>query len=152
MNDKLSVSAICNGTVIDHIPEGQAIRIVELLSLLDRPNPIMIGVHLKSTRLLRKDLLKIENCQLTEDEANKVMAFAPSATINLIEGFQVVKKISARLPESIHAVFICPNPACITRVEPIETVFHLAPDGRNIFLTCHFCEKSFNRDTAEVRV
>ena len=152
MNDKLSVSAICHGTVIDHIPEGQALRIIGLLSLLGRPHQIMIGVNLASGRLRKKDLIKIENVQLTEEEANQVMAFAPTATINLIQDYAVARKISAQLPSTIRGVFVCPNPACITRHEPVTTVFQLTEEGKKIHLTCHYCEKTFDRDRAEVRV
>ena len=41
MTKTLSVSAIKNGTVIDHIRAGQALRIVRLLSLLENKNKLM---------------------------------------------------------------------------------------------------------------
>ena len=151
MNPTLMVSAIHHGTVIDHIPHGQAIRIIYLLSLLDRQYQMMLGINLKSTRTGKKDLIKIENCFLTEEEVSRIVAFAPSATINLIENFSVIKKMSAGLPPTIRAVFVCPNPACITHAGVIETVFHLSEENHKIHLDCHYCEKTFDRDTLEVR-
>ena len=151
MNKTLSVSAICHGTVIDHIPEGQAIRIIDLLSLLKRPHQIMIGVKLNSTRTGKKDLLKIENCLLTEEEISQVVAFAPAATINLIENFSVIRKMSTVLPPVIHAVFICPNAACITHTENIPSFFHLSAENCRVSLACHYCEKNFDRDRVAVR-
>lgn len=153
MTKTLSVSAIQNGTVIDHIPPGQATRIIQLLSLLaDQPHPIMIGMNLHSARIGKKDLVKMENCLLPPEEINKIVAFAPSATINMIENYQVVRKISACLTPAIHSVFVCQNTACITRHEQVDTIFHLTQEAAHIFLTCHYCRKTFDRDSIGVRV
>src|SRR5580658_4791291 len=112
MNKTLSVSAIQNGTVIDHINSGQAFRIVHLLGLLDKKCKVTIGVNLPSKRMKLKDLIKIENLTLTNEEANDITIFAPEVTINVIENFEVVNKVITTLPESINNVFICPNSAC----------------------------------------
>ncbi len=147
----LSVSAIENGTVIDHIPPGQATRIIQLLSLAEKKYSVMVGMNLKSTHKKRKDLIKIEKHLLADQDVDRITAFAPSATINLIKDFQVVKKISAHLPDSIAAVFVCPNAMCITQNEPINTLFYLTDEGKKITLRCHFCEKQFDRDDVELR-
>ncbi len=152
MNDKLSVSAIKNGTVIDHIPQGQALRIMHLLTLLKRKFKIMAGMNLPSKRLGTKDLIKIENYILTEDEANEIVVFAPPATINVIEDFTVVNKISTHLPAMMKAVFICPNTICITHAESIDSAFHISEEGKQIKLTCHYCEKVFHRDQVKVKI
>lgn len=151
-NEKLSVSAIKNGTVIDHIPQGQALRIVHLLTLLKRQFKIMTGMNLVSKKLGTKDLIKVENYVLTEAEANEVVIFAPSVTINVIENFKVSHKISTHLPDSIKAVFICPNLACITHDEMIDSQFHISEEGKQINLTCHYCEKIFHRDQVKVKI
>ncbi len=152
MNDKLSVSAIKHGTVIDHIPQGQALRIMHLLTLLKRKFKIMAGMNLPSKRLGTKDLIKIENYILTDDEANEVVVFAPSATINVIEDFNVINKISTHLPLMMKAVFICPNTTCITQTESIDSAFHITEEGKQIHLTCHYCEKVFHRDQVKVKI
>lgn len=149
-SDKLSVSAIKNGTVIDHIPQGQALRIVHLLSLLKRKLKIMTGMNLTSKKLGTKDLIKIENYVLSDEEASEVVVFAPAVTINIIENFEVIKKITTHLPPAIKSIFICPNPVCITHSEPVESHFHITEEGKQIKLTCHYCEKTFNRDQVKV--
>ena len=146
MNNTLSVSAIEHGTVIDHITRGQALRIVNLLSLLSNRNKITIGLNLSSQLLGVKDLIKIENRVLTEDEANEVVVFAPLATINVIEKFNVVKKISTHLPNVMKKVFVCPNTMCITKTEKIDSLFAIYEEGKQIKLICHYCEKHFDRD------
>lgn len=152
MIDKLSVSAIKNGTVIDHIAPNQALRIIHLLSLTQSKSKITLGLHLPSKTMGSKDLIKIENRILSESEANEVVVFAPQATINVIENFDVIKKISTRLPKSMKRVFSCPNPACITQVEPVESHFDIHEQGKSIHLTCHYCEKSYNRDQVKVTI
>ena len=44
MSKTLSVTAIENGVVIDHIPAGQAIRIISLLGLAAHKNQVTIGL------------------------------------------------------------------------------------------------------------
>jgi aspartate carbamoyltransferase regulatory subunit len=152
MSDTLSVSAIKNGTVIDHIPQGQALRIIRLLTLLKRKFKIMVGMNLPSKRLGTKDLIKIENHIITEQEANEIVVFAPPATINVIKEFEVIKKISTHLPESMKAVFACPNPVCITQTELVDSCFYIREEGKQITLTCHYCEKAFHRDQVKVKI
>ena len=100
---------IKNGTVIDHITAGQALRIIHLLALRIAKHTVTLGLNLPSKRLGRKDLIKIENRILTAEEANEIMVFAPEATINIIENFKVIEKINTHLPASIKDVFYCPN-------------------------------------------
>lgn len=153
MTKKLSVSAIKNGTVIDHIRAGQALRIMRLLQVLDRnKNKVTLGLNLPSQTLGLKDLIKIENRMLTNDEANDIVVFAPEATINIIEEFEVKQKITTHLPESIANVFLCPNRACITTIEKVNTVFHISELGKMVKLTCHYCEKEFDRDDVKVNI
>ncbi len=146
MAKTLSVSAIKNGTVIDHIPAGQALKILRLLNIITHKNRATLGLNLSSKSLGLKDLIKIENRSLTDNEANEITVFAPKATINLIENFEIAKKITTRLPESISGVFNCPNPTCITTIEAIKTHFYLEEYSKQIKLTCKYCEKQFDRD------
>ncbi|OGT41838.1 MAG: aspartate carbamoyltransferase regulatory subunit [Gammaproteobacteria bacterium RIFCSPHIGHO2_12_FULL_37_34] len=152
MNDMLSVSAIKNGTVIDHIVAGQALRIIYLLGLQKNNNQVTIGLNLPSKRLGIKDLIKIENRVLTEDEANEIVIFSPVATINVIQNFQVVDKIKTHLPSVTHGVFVCPNHLCVTQIEPISSYHYIHEQGKKISLICHYCEKEFDRDQVKVAV
>ena len=141
----LSVTAINNGTVIDHIPAGQAITILRLLKLVDHKNQITIGLNLMGSRGL-KDLIKMENRYLSEREAHEIAIFAPDATINVIKDFKVIKKQSALLPETIVDIMRCPNPRCITQNEPLKTYFTLRKYNEVIKLRCKYCEKTFLRE------
>lgn len=141
----LSVMAIKNGSVIDHIPVGQAVAIIRLLQLNDTAHQMTLGLNLHSVGMGLKDLIKIENRVLSEREIEQISVLAPHATINIIIDFKVAKKIKVKLPQTIRGLLRCPNLACITRHEKVESFFSLVPDKENLKLTCYYCEKSFTR-------
>lgn len=152
MTRTLSVSAIENGTVIDHITAGQALRIIHLLKLLRTQKRITLGLNLSSKRVELKDIIKIENHFISNQEANEITIFAPLVTINVIKNFAVVEKISTHLPKSVSNVFACPNPVCISHVEIVETFFEIADLGAQVQLMCKFCEKTFDRNQVQVKI
>ncbi len=98
-----------------------------------------------------KDLIKIENHVLTNEEANQISVFAPDATIAIIKNYEVVEKLNTKLPEGIASIFVCPNSACITHAEPVESYFYIQEHGKVMKLVCKFCEKSFERNQVKVR-
>lgn len=145
--EKMQVEKIVNGTVIDHIPAGAGLRILNHLSLTEEGHPMTIGFNLVSKSMGRKDIIKIENRFFTDEEANQLALFAGSAPIriNVIRDYGNIKKIDTQLPEAFHGVFSCPNSNCITHVEPVKTIFKVSGKDEDIRLSCHFCEKSFPR-------
>ncbi len=146
MSKLLSVSAIENGTVIDHIKAGQAIRIINLLDIIDNGYRATIGLNLPSIKMGLKDLLKIENYIISEEKAKQIKIFSPDVTINIINEYLVDKKIMTALPGQVEEIFICPNLHCITNSEQIKTLFNVSEQGNYIKLTCDFCEKTFDRN------
>jgi len=151
-NKTLSVSAIQNGTVIDHITSDQTLRIMHMLRLLDRKHKLTVGFNLPSKRMKHKDLIKIEDHVLTTNEANKITIFAPEATINIIQNFEVVNKLATSMPSHIDNVFVCPNTNCITTKESVQGSFAVSEHGRMVKLTCRYCEKEFDRNDVKVKV
>lgn len=146
MKKTLSVAAIKEGTVIDHITEGQALRIIRLLQLSEHNLPISIGLNLPSKTMGTKDMIKIENRFLTEKESHDIAVFAPKATISIIRNYKVEKKIQAHLPEIIQGILVCPNSHCITHVEPMLSAFFVEEFKAKIHLRCKYCERFFERD------
>jgi aspartate carbamoyltransferase regulatory subunit len=146
MSKTLSVAAIKEGTVIDHIPAGYALIILQLLKLSQGKHRISLGLNLTSSSMGLKDLIKIENRALTEKEMHDIAVFAPQATINIIKNYQVASKISAQLPDAVARILVCPNPSCITHCETIDTLFHVEEHKQQVRLQCHFCEKIFEHN------
>ena len=81
-DNKLQVEAIKNGTVIDHIPAQVGFKLLSLFRLTETDQRITIGLNLPSGEMGRKDLIKIENTYLTEDQINQLAFYAPHATVN----------------------------------------------------------------------
>ena len=146
MRKKLQVEAICQGTVIDHIPAGQGIKILDRLQLLDSNASITVGFNLPSKDQGHKDIIKVTDRKFTEQEANQLALFAPTATINVIDNYEVVDKFKMALPESLRGAFACPNSNCITHNEPVDTHFSLREHEGDVRLKCKYCEKSFSKD------
>lgn len=145
MPKTLSVAAIKEGTVIDHIPAGVAFIIFQLLKLSHDKHRISLGLNLKSSSMGLKDLIKIEHRALTEKETHDIAVFAPQATISIIKNYHVSSKIHAKLPNAIAYILICPNSHCITHCENMDTLFHVEEHKQKVLLQCHFCEKIFER-------
>ena len=143
---QLSVEAIENGTVIDHIPAGLALTILRQFKLLHEGCAVTVGFNLPSKRHGRKDIIKINGIKLNEAAANRLALFAPEATVNLITNFKVEQKMLLRLPETISEVFRCPNPNCASHSEPVTSRFYVRQHNGQTKLKCHYCEKTYARE------
>lgn len=146
MENKLSVAAIENGTVIDHIPAGQGMRIVRLFKLADHKKIVTLGLNLPSQSLGYKDLIKVEGKEISEEEANQIALFAPKATINIIRNFHIEKKFVVTIPKVICKILLCPNQKCITNYEQVTTSFSVNHYGQKVSLQCNYCERGFSHD------
>ena len=136
-NDKqLIVSALENGTVLDHIPADQVYKALDILDLKGADHQITIGINLKSKQLGRKGIIKI-----ADDDLNRLALIAPKATVNIIRNFKVVEKKKLEMPAVVEGIARCMNPKCITNHQPVRTRFTTIDNGSSISLLCHYCEK-----------
>lgn len=142
-DNKLQVEAIKCGTVIDHIPAQIGFKLLSLFKLTETDQRITIGLNLPSNELGRKDLIKIENTFLTEQQVNQLAVYAPNATVNRIDDYEVVKKLMPTLPDHIEGVLHCPNSNCISRSEPVSSSFAVKQLQGDVYLQCKYCEKEF---------
>ncbi|MCB8964116.1 MAG: aspartate carbamoyltransferase regulatory subunit [Bacteroidales bacterium] len=152
MNDKkhLSVSAIQNGTVIDHIPAQNLFKVISILGLDKIPNLITFGTNLESGHLGKKAIVKIADKYFERDEINRIAIVAPHAKLNIIKDYVVVEKMLVEVPDDIVGIVKCVNPKCITNFENVTPKFHVA-DKKNVSLKCHYCEKITDQEHMEYR-
>ncbi|MGR5065371.1 aspartate carbamoyltransferase regulatory subunit [Photobacterium sp. DNB22_13_2] len=143
---QLQVEAIKNGTVIDHIPANVGFKVLKLFKMHKTNQRVTVGLNLPSSALNGKDLIKIENIFISEEQASQLALYAPQATVNQIENYEVVKKLCLTLPEQINAVFKCPNTNCISHGEPVDSSFKVITKKADIQLKCKYCEKVFSRE------
>lgn len=142
-DNKLQVEAINCGTVIDHIPARIGFKLLTLFKLTETDQRVTIGLNLPSNAQGSKDLIKIENVFLTEAQVNQLAIYAPRATVNCIENYEVVRKMVPSLPERIDEVLSCPNSNCISRSEPVHSGFSVRARDGEVLLKCKYCEKEF---------
>ena len=144
-NDKtaMQVSALCNGTVIDHIPADKLFAVVNLLDIPKMKHNVTIGNNLDSKKLGTKGLIKIADRFFTDDEISKISIVAPNVVLNTIRDYKVVEKREVKMPNEIHNLIKCNNLNCITNNEPMATHFYVANRETNT-LKCRYCEKEVN--------
>ena len=141
------VAKLRAGTVIDHLPAGSALRCLALVGI-PSDGIVTIGLNLPSKRSRRKDILKMENRELTPAEMARIALLGPRATVSFIADFRLVRKLRLELPTVIDDVVKCPNPSCITNHDPV------APRARvesadPVRLRCHYCERRIRSDEVE---
>ena len=139
---ELVVSALENGTVLDHIPAENVYKALDLLNLKGIENQITIGINLASKIHGKKGIIKVEDKFFEADELNKLALIAPQATVNIIRDFKVVEKKKLSMPKEVIGIAKCRNPKCVTNHQPIQTRFATVEKDNRISLLCHFCEKS----------
>jgi aspartate carbamoyltransferase regulatory subunit len=137
---ELQVSAIENGTVIDHIPARSVFQVIKILGLEECKEQILFGTNLESKKYGRKGIIKVANLFFESDEINKIALAAPSATLIVIRNYQVVEKKKVEIPDQIFRFVRCFNPNCITNHEKIPTRFEVI-DKEELRLQCIYCEK-----------
>ena len=135
---ELRVSKIENGTVIDHISGGQALNVLAILGIDGTSGEeVSVGMNVPSDRLGRKDVVKVEGRELSQDEVDVLSLIAPAATINIIREFEVAEKHRVSRPAEVTGVLSCPNANCITTEnEPVDSRFEVLEEG----VRCTYCD------------
>lgn len=150
MRDKqLSVSAIKEGTVIDHIPASALFKVVSLLNLDKLDTMITIGNSLGSNKLGKKGIIKLSKVFFKDDEINRIALVAPCAKLNIIKDYDVVEKRVVEIPDEIVGIVKCVNPKCITNNQVVTTRYEVISKSE-VKLKCHYCEKITDQDNIEI--
>ncbi|WP_048057981.1 aspartate carbamoyltransferase regulatory subunit [Methanothermococcus okinawensis] len=138
----LKVKPIKNGTVIDHITKGKALKVYKVLNL-NNNQTVTIAMNVSSKKNEKKDILKIEGIELSKEDVNKISLISPNATINIIKDGVVVKKFKVEIPDEIEGILKCTNPNCITQTENIIGKFKVE-EKEPLKIRCKYCEKFLN--------
>jgi len=142
---QLSVSAIQDGTVIDHIPAKNLFKVIQILGLDHIDNQVTFGTNLESKRLGSKAIIKIAGVFFEEEDINRIALVAPDAKLNIIRDYEVVEKSVVEVPDEIRGIAKCMNPKCITNYESVKTKFRVVVKNP-VSLKCHYCEKITDED------
>jgi aspartate carbamoyltransferase regulatory subunit len=143
----LLIRKIENGTVIDHITAGYALEVLHILGIKGREgNVISIAMNVPSKKLGKKDIVKIEDRELSPGEVDRIALISPNATINIIRDFLVAEKKRVNLPEVIIGIVKCPNPACISNgKEPVASQLDVV-QREPLLLRCRYCGTTIEKE------
>ena len=139
--NNIRIDKITDGTVIDHISAGHALEVLEILGITGKEGRIVsIAMNITSSRIERKDIVKLEDRILEDEEVARIALVAPDATINVIENEHVIRKTRVKLPETITDIIMCPNTRCVTNKErePIHAKYEVV-SSKPIVLKCLYC-------------
>ena len=128
----LNISGIHEGFVLDHIQAGMSLQIYHDLKLDQLDCPVAIIKNAKSSKMGKKDILKVE---------------CPTDALDFdILGFiddQIVSKKELCLPKQVKNVIKCKNPRCITSIEQeLDQIFILTDPEKEIY-RCKYCEEKY---------
>ena len=135
------VTAINNGTVIDHIPAGTALAVLRMLGISDdRSSPISLVMNVPSSKHGRKDIIKVEDRELTQHELDRLALIAPKASVAIIRSYSVAEKREVTIGEELVNIARCTFSNCIT-INPREPQDHRlrVVNGDPIELRCRYC-------------
>ena len=141
------VTAIRNGTVIDHIPPGQALRVLKLLNITDQTAvPVSLVMNVPSKKMGAKDIVKVEDRELTQAELDRLALVGSEASVAIIRAYSVAEKLHINLGEELNNVVRCTFSNCITQNsrEPLPRLVILSKDP--LQLRCHYCGTPQNID------
>lgn len=135
----MNIDSIYNGIVLDHITAGKSMQIYHDLELDKLDCSVAIIKNVKSNKLGRKDIIKID--QDFSINLDVLGYIDPDITVSIIKDGETIEKKKVELPERLVNILICKNPRCITTTEQgIDHIFQLANrEGRTY--RCIYCEE-----------
>ena len=142
------VTAIRNGTVIDHIPSGQALRVLEMLGIGGKSSvPVSLVMNVPSKKMGAKDIIKVEDRELTQTELDRLALVAPDAHVAIIRAYSVAEKLTINLGSEVSNVVRCTFSNCITTNlrEPLPHRLNVISRDP-LHIRCHYCGRPQDLD------
>jgi len=148
MKEMRRVTAIRNGTVVDHIPAGHALQVIRMLRInISRATPVSLVMNVPSDKLGRKDVLKIEDRELNQEELDRLALIAPIASIAIIRNHAVAEKLKVELADDLVNIASCSFSNCITKNAREPLPHRLKVMSRDpLEVRCYYCGKGQNLD------
>lgn len=142
VKNTLNVGRLEEGFVLDHIQAGKSMEIYKYLRLDKLDCCVAIIKNAKSTKMGKKDIIKIE-CPIDFMDLDILGFIDHNITVNIIKDSQIVDKKELHLPKEITNVIRCKNPRCITSIEQdLDHVFVLTDPEKQVY-RCKYCEEKY---------
>ena len=140
----LTISGIQEGFVLDHIQAGMSLQLYHDLKLDELDCTVAIIKNVKSNKMGRKDILKVE-CSIEALDLDILGFIDHNITVNVIKDNSIVEKKILHLPKKVKNVIKCKNPRCITSIEQeLDQIFLLADEQREVY-RCMYCEEKYKK-------
>ena len=107
----LNVGSLKEGFVLDHIQAGKSMSIYKYLGLDKLDCQVAIIKNAKSSKMGRKDIIKIES-PLDIVDLDILGYIDHNITVNIIKDGTIVDKKKLTLPKIVKNVLKCRNPRC----------------------------------------
>ena len=139
----MKIDSIKNGIVLDHIRAGKSLEVYKALGLDKLDCSVAIIKNVKSNKMGKKDIIKIEGgLDLVDLD---VLGFIDhNITVNIIKDGKIVEKKRLSLPKKITNVIKCKNPRCITSIEQELKHIFILTDEENQVYRCKYCEEKYS--------
>ncbi len=134
----MNIDGIFTGLVLDHIQAGMGLQIYHDLKLDKLACSVAIIKNVKSEKMGRKDIIKIDDSDVINFE--NLAYIDPNITVSVIHQGLVTQKVTLKQPEKVVNIQVCKNPRCITSIEQeLQQVFLLTDPERGSY-RCQYCE------------
>ena len=137
----MEVTSIQNGIIIDHVPAGTALKVLEYLKIDPAKTKLALIMNTDSHMFGTKDIIKIESEEEAETIDLDVLGLvARTATVGIVRGGKIVEKSSLHCRNMWSIIIKCVNPRCVTTTEPAVQMFHLVHSDRQEY-RCDYCDE-----------
>lgn len=141
--ETLSIGALKEGFVLDHIKAGMAMTIYRYLHLGRLDCTVAIIKNARSSKMGRKDIIKVE-CPIDYLDLDVLGFIDHNITVNVIKDSKIIEKKTLSLPHEVRNVIKCKNPRCISSIEQgLDQVFELT-DPEHETYRCKYCEAQWD--------
>jgi aspartate carbamoyltransferase regulatory subunit len=116
---------------------------------MTRSTPVSLVMNVPSDKLGRKDVLKIEDRELNQEQLDRLALIAPAASIAIIRNHALAEKLRVELADDMVNVARCSFSNCITKNarEPLpQRLSVISQDPLEV--RCYYCGRG--QDLEEV--
>jgi aspartate carbamoyltransferase regulatory subunit len=141
----LLIPKIEAGIVIDHIPAGLGLKVLEIIHSYPEMSTIIttVGLNYSSTKIGKKDMVKMQTQALPPRIMQHLAIACAGISVKRVQDYRVVEKLVITVPETVVGTARCFNPGCITNHERDVTTRFRCVDAPRKRYQCAFCEGVF---------
>ena len=149
----LLIPKIPEGIVIDHIPAGFGLQILDIILRYPGMNEAVasVGLNYTSCKLGKKDMIKLQEIEdLPPQALAHIAVLCSGVSVKRVKDYKVEKKFVVAPPDLMVGQARCRNPGCITNHErDVVSRFRRVP-GEGKRYKCAFCERIFSLGELEI--